>query len=92
MFGSMGRASQHTSMLFLSRAAVDNRVAEQLEQKSLVGAVSGCRTISKADMIGNSYLPNIEVDAQTYEVRADGELLTCEPAEVLPLAQRYFLF
>ena len=55
-------------------------------------AVSRCRTISKRDMVHNSALPQIAVDAETYEVRADGELLTCEPARVLPMAQRYFLF
>jgi urease subunit alpha len=55
-------------------------------------AVRGCRTLTKADMINNDALPRIEVDSDTYEVRADGELLTCEPAQVLPMAQRYFLF
>jgi len=54
--------------------------------------VMGTRTLRKSDMVLNDYLPQIEVDAQTYEVRADGQLLTCEPASVLPLAQRYFLF
>ena len=59
--------------------------------RRLVG-VSGCRTVTKADMVLNDYQPVMEVDPQTYEVRADGELLTCEPATVLPMAQRYFLF
>jgi urease subunit alpha len=92
MFGSMGRASQNTSMIFMSQAGIDADIAGQLELKSLIGTVHSTRNISKHDMVLNSYLPTIEVDAQTYEVRADGQLLTCEPAEVLPLAQRYFLF
>jgi urease subunit alpha len=54
--------------------------------------VHGCRTVKKADMVHNAHLPHMEIDAQTYEVRADGVLLTCEPAKVLPMAQRYFLF
>jgi urease subunit alpha len=54
--------------------------------------VKGCRTVTKADMVHNAYLPVMEIDAQTYSVRADGQLLTCEPAKVLPMAQRYFLF
>ena len=54
--------------------------------------VRGCRTVKKTDMVHNAYLPHMEIDAQTYEVRADGQLLSCEPATVLPMAQRYFLF
>ncbi|MGF1886901.1 urease subunit alpha [Photobacterium profundum] len=92
MFGSYGRASQNTSMLFLSQQANKEGVAEQLELKSLIGEVKGCRHLRKSDMILNDWLPNIEVDSQTYQVRADGELLVCEPAEMLPMAQRYFLF
>jgi len=92
MFGAMGRACNNTSMLFMSRAAVAGDIAGQLQLQSLVGTVSGCRNINKNDMVRNSYQPTIEVDAQTYEVRADGELLVCEPAAELPLAQRYFLF
>jgi len=68
------------------------KLAENLHLHRMLGIVRGCRTLSKLDMIHNDYLPRIEVDAQTYEVRADGELLSCEPASVLPLAQRYFLF
>ena len=67
-------------------------MAEQLDLQSLIGTVSGCRQIGKKDMVRNSYQPTIDVDSQTYEVRADGELLVCEPAVELPLAQRYFLF
>ena len=92
MFGAYGGARLATRMTFLSQAGVDAGIPEQLGLKSLISAVKGCRTVTKKDMIHNSYQPKIDVDAQTYEVRADGELLSCEPAEVLPLAQRYFLF
>ncbi len=92
MFGSIGRASNSTSMIFMSQAAVTAGVAQQLKLQSLIGTVRGCRNITKNDMVRNSYQPTIEVDSQTYEVRADGELLVCEPAVELPLAQRYFLF
>jgi urease subunit alpha len=92
MFGSYGLASNSTSMTFLSGAAKQAGVDQKLGLKNLIGVVKGCRTVRKQDMINNDYLPFIEVDAQTYQVRADGELLTCEPAEVLPMAQRYYLF
>ena len=92
MFGSYGKARNATTMTFLSQAAIKAGVAEQLQLKNLIGAVKGCRSVTKADMIRNSYAPMIEVDSQTYQVRADGRLLTCEPANVLPMAQRYFLF
>ncbi|GAD88906.1 urease subunit alpha [Vibrio halioticoli NBRC 102217] len=92
MFGASGKASQSTSMLFVSKAAKENKIAEQLGLNSLIGVVKDCRNISKADMKLNDWMPKIEVDSQTYQVRADGELLQCEPAEVLPMAQRYFLF
>lgn len=92
MFGAMGKACHSTSMIFMSKAGVEANVAQQLGLQSLIGTVSNCRTVGKKDMVRNSYLPKIDVDAQTYEVRADGELLVCEPATELPLAQRYFLF
>ena len=92
MFGAYGGARLATRMTFLSQAGMDAGIADQLGLKSLISAVKGCRTVKKRDMIHNSYQPKVEVDSQTYEVRADGVLLTCEPAEVLPLAQRYFLF
>jgi urease subunit alpha len=92
MFGAMGKACNSTSMIFLSQSAMAGGVAQQLGLRSLIGRVSGCRTINKNDMVRNTYQPTIEVDSQTYEVRADGELLVCEPATELPLAQRYFLF
>ncbi len=92
MFGSMGAACHNTSMLFLSQAAIVNGVPERLGLQSLIGEVKGCRTVKKSDMIHNDYQPDISVDSQTYEVKADGQLLTCEPATCLPMAQRYFLF
>ena len=92
MFGALGGARHATSVSFVSQAAVKAGIPEQLELASRIVAVQGTRTIRKADMIHNTWQPTIEVDPQTYEVRADGELLTCEPATELPLAQRYFLF
>jgi len=92
MFGALGGARTATRMTFLSQAGVDAGVPEQCGLASLIGAVKGCRTIGKADMVHNGFQPAIEVDPQTYEVRADGELLTCEPATELPMTQRYFLF
>ena len=92
MFAAFGGARSATSLSFLSRAAMDAGVADKLGLHKGIGVVRDCRNVTKKDMVLNDYLPIIEVDAQTYEVRADGELLTCEPATVLPMAQRYFLF
>ena len=92
MFGSLGSALHKTSLTFVSKAALDAGVPARLGLKKLAVAVSRCRNLSKHDMILNDALPKMEVDPETYEVRADGQLLTCEPAKVLPLAQRYFLF
>src|SRR5579872_6689512 len=92
MFGSYGAALHHTSLIFLSAAAMDAKVPASLGLKKLPVAVKNCRRISKRDMVNNDALPRMEVDPETYEVRADGELLTCEPATILPMAQRYFLF
>ena len=92
MFGAFGGALTATSLSFVSGAAMDKGVAVSLNlQKSLM-PVSNTREVSKSDMWLNNYTPDIEVDPETYEVRADGTLLTCDPAEELPLAQRYFLF
>ena len=92
MFGAYGSAPQHTSVTFSSQAAIDNGIAEKLGiGRNLIGC-RGTRTITKNNMILNTWMPKITVDAQTYEVRADGELLTCEPADTLPLAQLYNLF
>jgi len=92
MFGSFGGAVTRTSLTFLSQAAQAAGVAERCGLRKSTAAVHGCRSVKKADMIHNGYLPVMEIDAQTYQVRADGQLLTCEPASVLPMAQRYFLF
>ncbi|MEG3754984.1 urease subunit alpha [Psychromonas arctica] len=92
MFGSFGSAAAKTSMTFLSQAAVDKNVPEAAGMTRLVGVCKNTRNVGKKDMVHNDWMPNIEVDSQTYEVRANGELLTCEPATELPLAQRYTLF
>tara|TARA_Y100001001_G_scaffold119904_1_gene117901 strand:- start:322 stop:2040 length:1719 start_codon:yes stop_codon:yes gene_type:complete len=92
MFGSLGRARFSTSVTFLSTAALEAGVHQKLQLQKRAVAVSGCRSLTKADMVLNNTLPNIEVDSDTYEVRADGELLKCEPAQTLAMAQRYFLF
>ena len=92
MFGSFGGALHSTSLTFLSKAAVNGGIPAKLGLKKKAVAVSHCRGLTKRDMINNDALPKIEVDPDTYEVRADGVLLTCEPAQFLPMAQRYFLF
>ncbi|HEX4050883.1 MAG TPA: urease subunit alpha [Steroidobacteraceae bacterium] len=92
MFGALGAAREATSVAFVSKAAIEGGMAARLGLRKSLVPVHGTRTLGKRDLILNDYLPHIEVDAQTYEVRADGQLLTCEPANVLPLAQRYFLF
>ena len=88
----MGSARHATSVSFVSKAGLDSGMAQRLGLKKQLVAVKGTRTVAKRDLILNSYQPKIDVDSQTYQVRADGQLLTCEPATVLPLAQRYFLF
>ncbi len=92
MFGALGRAMHSTRMTFLSGLAIRSGLPAQLGLNSLIGEVKNCRSVKKAHMIHNDWQPLIEVDSQTYQVRANGELLTCEPAAVLPMAQRYFLF
>ncbi len=92
MWGSLGRSVERTAVTFVSAAAEAAGIRQKLGLAKDVFAVHGTRTIGKADMVLNTVLPKMEVDPETYEVRADGELLTCQPAEVLPMAQRYFLF
>lgn len=92
MFGVLGGARTASSVSFVSQAAFDLGIGARYGLQKPLSAVRNTRTLRKADMIHNGYQPQIEVDPQTYEVRADGQLLTCEPATVLPLAQRYFLF
>ena len=92
MFGALGGARSETCVSFVSKAANGNGMGEKLRLNKRLVSVHDTRGITKKQLIHNSYLPKIEVDSQTYEVRADGDLLTCEPAKELPLAQRYFLF
>jgi urease subunit alpha len=90
MFGGFGQALDQCSVHFVSQAGIESRALEGLSRPRV--AVRGCRTLGKKDLAWNDALPKITVNADTYEVRADGELMTCDPADVLPLAQRYFLF
>jgi urease subunit alpha len=92
MFGAFGKAMNNACVTFISKAAQKAKVPEKLGLQRKIEVVKGCRKVTKANMIHNDWQPNVTVDAQTYEVRADGELMTCEPAKELPLAQRYFLF
>jgi urease subunit alpha len=92
MFGSFGAAISRGSLTFVSQAALADGIGERLGLRKSLVAVRGIRQLRKADMVLNGLTPHMEVDPETYAVRADGELLTCEPATVLPMAQRYFLF
>ncbi len=92
MFGALGGARLATCVTFVSQAALADGIGARLGLRKRLSPVVGTRAIRKRDMVHNDALPVIEVDPQTYEVRADGLLLTCEPATSLPLAQRYFLF
>ena len=92
MFGAYGRAMTETCVSFVSQASLDAGLAQQAKLERRLVAVKNCRSIGKKDMILNNWQPTMEVDPETYAVHADGELLTCEPAKELPLAQRYFLF
>ena len=92
MFGALGGAMESTSFSFVSGTALKNGLGDALGLRKVLLPVSNTRGIQKADMVHNGYCPKIDVDPETYEVRADGELLECEPATELPLAQRYFLF
>jgi len=91
MFGSLGGGLK-TSITFVSQAALDTGSLDPLGLGKRLEPVRGCRTVTKADMLHNDATPHIEVDPETYEVRADGELLVCEAASALPMTQRYFLF
>ncbi len=92
MFATLGRALAQSRVTFVSQASLEAGIADNYGLESLVLPVKNTRTIGKKDMVLNDLKPKIEVDPETYEVRADGQLLTCEPADVLPMAQRYFLF
>ena len=91
MFGAFGKAVRNTSVTFVSKAFLKGKEARKMNLRALE-PVKNVRRVGKKDMIHNSWQPKVSVDPETYEVRADGELLACEPAKILPLAQRYFLF
>ena len=92
MFGAFGGAIAKTSLTFVSQAGLQAGIGQRYGLRKTLSAVRGIRGIRKRDMVHNSYLPQMEIDAQTYMVRADGQWLSCEPATELPMAQRYFLF
>jgi urease subunit alpha len=92
MFGALGGARATTSVSFISEVARRSGLRERLGLQKQTLAVRDIRSKKKQHMVHNSALPQIDVNPQTYEVRADGQLLTCEPAKILPLAQKYFLF
>ncbi len=92
MFGAFGGALTRSSLTFVSQAGLQSHIGQRFGLQKALVAVEGCRRVAKANMVHNSYTPHMEIDAQTYQVRADGLLLTCEPAVSLPMAQRYFLF
>jgi len=92
MWGAFGRSLEASAVTFVSAAADAAGVRDRLGLRKATVPVRNTRTLRKTDMVMNSATPAMEVDPETYEVRADGELLTCEPADVLPMAQRYFLY
>ena len=92
MFGAFGRSVEQSAVTFVSQAAQAADIGTTLGLRKETIAVKGTRNIGKSDLILNDALPHVEVNPETYEVRADGELLTCQPADVLPMAQRYFLY
>ena len=92
MFAGIGQGIRHSSLTFISQSAMKANIRDTYGLEKQVEVVKNCRSITKADMIHNDWQPNITVDPETYQVIANGELLTCEPAKVLPMAQRYFLF
>jgi urease subunit alpha len=92
MFGSFGSALHKGSITFVSQASQNEGIAQRYGLNKNISAVRNIRAVRKQNMVHNDYLPTMEIDAQTYSVRADGVLLTCEPAVKLPMAQRYFLF
>lgn len=92
MFGAAGKALFNTCVTFVSKVSLDKKIVQKYGLEKIVLPVTNCRTIGKKDMVNNSATPHIEVDPEKYEVKVDGEHITCEPMKVLPLAQRYFLF
>jgi urease subunit alpha len=92
MFGAYGRSLYESSITFVSEAAFADQIKHRFQLQKKIMPVSNCRKITKKDMIHNDATPQIEVNPETYEVKVDGAAITCEPATVLPMAQRYFLF
>ena len=92
MFGAFGKALHKTCITFVSKISIENKTIEKYELNKIILPVENCRNIGKKDLIHNDKTPNIEVNPETYEVKVDGEKITCEPAKELPLTQRYFLF
>ena len=92
MFSSFGTSLKKSSVTFVSQTSLDKNSFMNSDISKTLLPVKNIRNITKKDMIFNNYCPNIEVNPETYEVKVDGELITCEPAETLPLAQRYFLY
>jgi len=92
MFGAYGKSLTASSITFVSKAAVESGLQDRLGVEKQLVPVVGTRTVSKASMIHNSFTPKVDVDPETYEVRVNGDIVTCEPAKVLPMAQRYFLY
>ena len=92
MFGAYGKALHHTCISFVSKVSLENKMIEKYQLSKMIRHVENCRTISKKSMVHNNATPQIDVDPETYEVKLDGEKISCEPATVLPMAQRYFLF
>jgi urease subunit alpha len=92
MFGAYGKALHHTCITFVSKTSLEKNIVQQYNLQKIVKAVSNCRAISKKDLVHNDGTPQIDVNPENYEVRVDGEHITCEPMKELPLTQRYFLF
>ena len=92
MFGAYGKALHKTCVTFVSKIAIENKTIEKYQLNKIILPVENCRNIGKKDLIHNDKTPNIEVNPENYEVKVDGEKITCEPAKELPLTQRYFLF
>ena len=92
MFGAYGRSMETNSVIFVSQLASENKDLDELCLRKAIVPIENTRSISKKSMKLNDFCPEIEVDPETYEVRLNGELITCEPAKELPMAQRYFLY
>jgi urease subunit alpha len=92
MFGAYGKALHRTCASFVSQASLEKGIIQQYELQKMILPVKNCRNISKKELIHNNDTPQIEVNPENYEVKVDGQLITCEPVSIVPLAQRYFLF